>query len=38
MKKHYLVYNNAVYVLQPPRRLEDYAAMKSTTENYPQQL
>ena len=28
----------SVYTLQPPRRLEDFAAMKITTENDPQQL
>ena len=28
----------SVYALQPPRRLEDFAAMKITTENDPQQL
>ena len=28
----------AVYTLQPPRRLEDFAAMKITTETDPQQL
>ncbi len=27
-----------VFSLQPPRRLEDFAAMKITTENDPQQL
>ena len=28
----------SVYTLQPPRRLEDFAAMKITKENDPQQL
>jgi hypothetical protein len=28
----------SVYTLQPHRRLEDFAAMKITTENDPQQL
>ena len=28
----------SVYTLQPPRRLEDFAAMKITTESDPQQL
>ena len=28
----------SVYTLQPPRRLEDFAAMKITTENDPQKL
>ncbi len=28
----------SVYTLQPPRRLEDFAAIKITTENDPQIL
>ncbi len=28
----------SVYVLQPPKKLEDYSAMKITTENDSQQL
>ena len=28
----------AIYVLQPPRRLEDFASMKITTKNDPEKL